>query len=126
MVVKSASGTRLRNAAGLGAGLASRYRCRRCVPFRPRPLAHWALPFHGWSWSSHGGGGLGMSSWLIPWIGVMGAVLAYSTTGLVYAGLMLWASDKVFPVSRSNITLIVSVILFLLAAVCQLAAAVHA
>ena len=69
--------------------------------------------------------GLGISSWLIPWIGVMGAALAYSITGLVYAGLMLWTSDKVFPVSRAYLRLIVSVILFLLSAATQTAASVH-
>ena len=63
--------------------------------------------------------GLGLSSWLIPWIGVMGAALAYSVTGLVYAVLMFWASDRVFPVSRPYPRLALAVILFLLAAAVQ-------
>jgi O-antigen/teichoic acid export membrane protein len=69
--------------------------------------------------------GLALSSWLIPWIGVMGAALAYSATGLVYVSLMFWASDRVYPVRRSYPRLGFSVILFLLAATWQAWAAVH-
>lgn len=63
--------------------------------------------------------GLGLSSWLIPWIGIMGAALAYSATGLVYAGLMFWASDRVFPVGRPYARLAITVMLFILAATAQ-------
>lgn len=63
--------------------------------------------------------GLGLSSWLIPWMGVMGAALAYSATGLVYAALMFRASDRVFPVGRPYDRLTITVILFMLAAATQ-------
>ncbi len=63
--------------------------------------------------------GLAMSSWLIPWIGVMGAALAYSITGLFYAGMMFWASDRVFPVGRAYGRLACSVIVFLVASAAQ-------
>jgi O-antigen/teichoic acid export membrane protein len=67
--------------------------------------------------------GLGLSSWLIPGVGVMGAALAYSATGLVYAALMFWASDRVFPVGRSWTRLGWTVALFLMAAAGQTLAA---
>lgn len=63
--------------------------------------------------------GLALSSWLIPWIGVMGAALAYSATGVVYAVMMFWASDRVFPVGRPYARLAATVVLFMLAAVAQ-------
>lgn len=63
--------------------------------------------------------GLGLSNWLIPAFGMMGAALAYSVTGLIYAGLMFWASDKVFPVGRSYARLGCTVILFIISSACQ-------
>jgi O-antigen/teichoic acid export membrane protein len=63
--------------------------------------------------------GLGLSSWLIPWVGVMGAALAYSTTGLIYASLIFWSSDRVFPVGRAYARLGWAVFVFLLSAAGQ-------
>jgi O-antigen/teichoic acid export membrane protein len=63
--------------------------------------------------------GLGLSSWLVPWVGVMGAAMAYSATGLIYATLMFWASDRVFPVARIGTRIGWVVALFILAAALQ-------
>jgi len=67
--------------------------------------------------------GLALSSWLIPWIGIMGAAVAYSVTGIIYAAIMLWASDRVFPVGRPYARLAVTVAFFMLAAAAQTLAA---
>jgi O-antigen/teichoic acid export membrane protein len=63
--------------------------------------------------------GLGLSGWLIPRYGMLGAALAYSTTGIVYAGLIFWASDRVFPVGRSYARLGVAIGIFVLASAVQ-------
>lgn len=46
-------------------------------------------------------------------------LLAYSITGIVYAGLMFWASDRVFPVGRSYVRLGGAIGLFVLASAGQ-------
>jgi len=56
--------------------------------------------------------GFGSSSWLIMQAGVFGAALACALTGLIYAVMMLVASDRVYPVSRRYGPIVIAAVVF--------------